>query len=163
MYEKILVPLDGSELAEAAVPYAEGVALRLKTELALVTACAPGDPMGQLYRGYLDKMAERLRKDGITVTVDCIEGEVAPAAADVFAVGWDSTRALILHNDGDSWSAMNSGTGSIAVSRATVIFPAEVLFCIALRKIPPATTASTIATVDLVTAPPGPRVTRAGA
>ncbi|MCX6000326.1 MAG: universal stress protein, partial [Chloroflexi bacterium] len=79
MYEKILVPLDGSELAEAAVPYAEGVARRLKNELALVTACAPGDPMGQLYRGYLDKMAGRLRTGGVTVTVDCIEGEVAPA------------------------------------------------------------------------------------
>jgi nucleotide-binding universal stress UspA family protein len=36
MYEKILVPLDGSELAEVALPYAEELASRLKTEVALL-------------------------------------------------------------------------------------------------------------------------------
>ena len=43
MYEKILVPLDGSELAEGAIPYAEGVAIRLHSEVILVTACVVGD------------------------------------------------------------------------------------------------------------------------
>jgi len=35
MYEKILVPLDGSELAEVALPYAEELASRLKADVIL--------------------------------------------------------------------------------------------------------------------------------
>lgn len=35
MYKKILVPLDGSELAEAALPYAEKLAGRLSSEIIL--------------------------------------------------------------------------------------------------------------------------------
>ena len=35
MYERILVPLDGSALAEVALPYAEKLASRLKTEVIL--------------------------------------------------------------------------------------------------------------------------------
>jgi len=36
MYEKTLVPVDGSELTEVALPYAEELASRLKTEVALL-------------------------------------------------------------------------------------------------------------------------------
>ena len=36
MYEKALVPVDGSELTEVALPYAEELASRLKTEVALL-------------------------------------------------------------------------------------------------------------------------------
>ena len=36
MYEKILVPLDGSELAEVALPYAEELAGRMGSEIILV-------------------------------------------------------------------------------------------------------------------------------
>ncbi len=36
MYSKIIAPLDGSELAEVALPYAEELASRLKTEVALI-------------------------------------------------------------------------------------------------------------------------------
>ncbi len=31
MYERILVPLDGSELAEGALPYAEGIAKGMRS------------------------------------------------------------------------------------------------------------------------------------
>ena len=37
MFEKILVPLDGSELAEKALPYAEELAVKLGSEVTLVT------------------------------------------------------------------------------------------------------------------------------
>jgi len=36
MYEKTLVPVDGSELTEVALPYAEELASKLKTEVALL-------------------------------------------------------------------------------------------------------------------------------
>ena len=40
MYETILVPLDGSPLAEVALPYAEELALRLGAEITLLQAVA---------------------------------------------------------------------------------------------------------------------------
>ena len=36
MYEKTLVPVDGSELTEVALPYAEKLASRLKIKVALL-------------------------------------------------------------------------------------------------------------------------------
>jgi nucleotide-binding universal stress UspA family protein len=41
MYCKILVPLDGSSLAELALPHAEALAQRFESELLLVRACPP--------------------------------------------------------------------------------------------------------------------------
>jgi len=41
MYKKMLVPLDGSELAEAALPYAKELAERLNLDLTLLNICEP--------------------------------------------------------------------------------------------------------------------------
>ncbi len=40
MYKRILVPLDGSPLAEVALPYAEELALRLGAEITLLQVVA---------------------------------------------------------------------------------------------------------------------------
>ena len=40
MYEKLLIPLDGSELAEVALPYAGELALKLKAEVILLQVVA---------------------------------------------------------------------------------------------------------------------------
>ena len=42
MYEKILIPLDGSELAEVALPYAEELAQRLGSEITLLYVLKSG-------------------------------------------------------------------------------------------------------------------------
>ena len=53
MYKKMLVPLDGSELAEVVFPYAKELAGRLDLDLVLLHVCSPEEsellPMRRLY------------------------------------------------------------------------------------------------------------------
>jgi len=69
MYEKILVPLDGSELAEVALPYAEELAGRLGSEMILTTILSPGTGSDEgpsyphLHHVYLEKMIDIVKKD----------------------------------------------------------------------------------------------------
>ncbi len=59
MYEKILVPLDGSELAQVALPYAEELAGRLGSEIILVFVSELAeDPNRHMHQFYLEKMVE---------------------------------------------------------------------------------------------------------
>lgn len=63
MYERILVPLDGSELAEAALPYAEELAGRLGSKVTLLYVSEPTeDRYGHMQRFYLEKMVENTRR-----------------------------------------------------------------------------------------------------
>jgi len=41
MFNRIVLPLDGSELAEAAIPYGVELARRLGSELVLLHVCLP--------------------------------------------------------------------------------------------------------------------------
>jgi nucleotide-binding universal stress UspA family protein len=77
MYERILVPLDGSGRAEHALPYAEWVGKRLKSTITLLTGCAQNDPMSRPLSVYLDKHAEDLRSHGIEVNCSCVFGDIA--------------------------------------------------------------------------------------
>ena len=59
MINKIIVPLDGSQLAEVALPYAEENAGRLGADMLLVTVREPRDERSQyMLECYLEKMAE---------------------------------------------------------------------------------------------------------
>lgn len=63
MYEKILVPLDGSELAEVALPYAEELAGRLSSEVTLLYVSEMlEDPYQHMHESYLGKMIETTRQ-----------------------------------------------------------------------------------------------------
>ena len=44
MYRKILVPLDGSETAEEALPHAQELSGRLGVDLAMLSVCSSQDP-----------------------------------------------------------------------------------------------------------------------
>ena len=68
MYEKILVPLDGSELAEVALPYAEEAAGKLGKEITLLTVLiSDGFPdegwYHHLHRFYTEKMVDIVKQD----------------------------------------------------------------------------------------------------
>jgi len=62
MYEKILVPLDGSALSELALPYPEELGQKLGSAILLLHVCKPGDAqyfhMDQL---YLERILETTR------------------------------------------------------------------------------------------------------
>ncbi|HEX5501491.1 MAG TPA: hypothetical protein VFW96_02640, partial [Thermomicrobiales bacterium] len=49
-HPRVLVPLDGSAFAEAALPVAADLALTLRGSLALIRAVAPADPVAALVR-----------------------------------------------------------------------------------------------------------------
>jgi nucleotide-binding universal stress UspA family protein len=105
MYAHILVPLDGSDLAEVALAHAEGLARKLGSRLLLVrvdnlpaTLMAEVAPMGgpmppeliedalqaetDESKDYLSKTAQRLKDDGLPVEWEVVEGDPARAIID---------------------------------------------------------------------------------
>lgn len=63
MYKRILVPLDGSELAEAALPYAEELAGQLGSEVILIHAYESDDERyRRMHQLYLQKMVEATKR-----------------------------------------------------------------------------------------------------
>jgi nucleotide-binding universal stress UspA family protein len=64
MYKRILVPLDGSELAEVALPYSEKLAEKLDSEIILINVRTPGeDPGNPEYRSYLSRTAATVEQN----------------------------------------------------------------------------------------------------
>jgi nucleotide-binding universal stress UspA family protein len=62
MFEKLLLTLDGSELAEAAIPYVRDLAGQLEAEVYLLHACPPEhQAYRHMHQIYLDDMAEHLK------------------------------------------------------------------------------------------------------
>jgi nucleotide-binding universal stress UspA family protein len=90
MYKRILVPLDGSKLAEQALPHAVAQAEKFGAELILLKVLQPlSEPTfsapaavraaekasAQLVRDYLDEVAARLREQDIPVQVALVDGK----------------------------------------------------------------------------------------
>jgi nucleotide-binding universal stress UspA family protein len=112
MYERVLVPVDGSETAEAILPFAEKVAGPLDAEVILlhVLADAKGGfafPNRVQAVEHLNSLAERLADKGIRVRTGIRFGpppKAILAAADKWNVdliamathGWSGLRRLVL-------------------------------------------------------------------
>lgn len=63
MFKKILVPLDGSELAEVALPYAEELAGRLRADVVLAHVYESEDEeYHRMHELYINKVAENVRR-----------------------------------------------------------------------------------------------------
>jgi len=82
MYKRILLPLDGSDMAEKAVPYAVTQAERFRAQLILMRAVEPiphtrslpaledaGQMRMEWARDYLESVATRIRERGIQVKI----------------------------------------------------------------------------------------------
>jgi len=64
MYERILVPLDGSSQGEIVLPYVYQMATRFKTEILLVSVTQPLIPQpDQLHPAYLGHLVEQMHRD----------------------------------------------------------------------------------------------------
>ena len=64
MYQTILVPLDGSLLAETALPYAEELSARLGSDVTLIYISESiDDPHRHMHQIYMQKMAESTKQD----------------------------------------------------------------------------------------------------
>ena len=100
MYERILVPLDGSKVGESALPYVEELVAKLSPEVKVevtlfqvvslthwVVAAEASAPVSytekelELIKGksrdYLDKVGEGLRSRGVTVKIEVGIGNAA--------------------------------------------------------------------------------------
>ena len=63
MFEKILLPLDGSELAEAAIPYVRDLAGQIGAEIFLLHVCPPvHQHYLHMHQIYMNSLADGLRK-----------------------------------------------------------------------------------------------------
>ena len=105
MYDPILLALDGSELAERALPHAVALARQFGARLLLVRVVPPVvQPLGvepgfspasgyaqvieaesAAARAYVDHLAQRLQQDGITVEALTPLGEPAASILEVAA------------------------------------------------------------------------------
>jgi len=62
MFKRILVPLDGSELSELALPYAEELAGTFNSEVELVYVCESEESQYRhMYHLYIEQIAEQVR------------------------------------------------------------------------------------------------------
>jgi len=68
MYETVLVPLDGSELAEYAILYAKTIATRMKSKIIVLSACGEEERSEHDMRAYLEKKTEELQASGLEAT-----------------------------------------------------------------------------------------------
>jgi len=78
-YKKILVPLDGSELAEKALPYVKTIA-RLKNSNVILFAVSLAifvDRRDRLFASYLEVSAKELNEEGIKATTATSYGDVS--------------------------------------------------------------------------------------
>jgi nucleotide-binding universal stress UspA family protein len=98
MFNKILIPLDGSDLAEAILPEAEALAKDFGAEIILLCAHTPqvssylaDNPHAltdiaryeaESSRQYLDGVADRVRAKGLLAKVMLIEGRAADVILD---------------------------------------------------------------------------------
>ncbi len=98
MYKKILVPLDGSELAECVLPHVESIARGCGTSsVVFIRAVPPYEAeayssyvldkanvkkINDLAEGYIKKIASQARYDGVKVSGEIIMGSPADIIAD---------------------------------------------------------------------------------
>ncbi len=62
MYERILVPLDGSSAAEIVLPYVEEIAAKLNSQITLVSVSESSAPdIDYLYRSYLERITKQVQ------------------------------------------------------------------------------------------------------
>lgn len=158
MYKKILVPLDGSVLAQTALPLAEKIAARLGSRLILIyVSGSVNDGQGSEHQLYLRRMAESAQA-GIQVCIDSfktkkinvdsviLEGE---AASQIVEYARKEDVGLIVMSTHGHSGITRWALGSVAdrILRATE----KPLVLVRAKQVSPATIASCIFEKILVT------------
>jgi nucleotide-binding universal stress UspA family protein len=81
MFEKALIPLDGSDLSQRILDYGHRLLERPGTEVVLLrvtpSGTAPGSALEAEARGHLDRASARLRAIGVTVHARVLSGDPA--------------------------------------------------------------------------------------
>lgn len=121
MFNKILVPLDGSKLGEAALPHVENLAIIANSEVILYQAVPPADgivlspdgemlsavseeivkgyasELGNAAQRYLDEVRDKLASKGVTVRTEVQLGHPAESIIDFAKTGEIDLIAMSTH------------------------------------------------------------------
>lgn len=112
MWKKILVPLDGSDLAELALPYAEELANAFKSEVILLHVSDPSeDHYRHMHELYVKEVADRVKERIKRVSPVVVTGK--PADEIVRYADKNEVELVIITSHGRS-GVMSWATGSIA-------------------------------------------------
>jgi len=112
MWKKILVPLDGSDLAELALPYAEELANAFKSEIILLHVSEPSeDRYRHMHELYVKEVADRVKERFKKVTPVVVSGK--PADEIISYADKNKVGIIIMTSHGRS-GIMSWATGSIA-------------------------------------------------
>jgi len=124
MFKRILVPLDGSELGELALPYAEELAGALNSEVKLVYVCEPAEiQYRHMHQLYIEKMAQQVRNHiktyptreaSLVATVKTIILDGGPAAEIIDYAEKNDVSLIVMVSHGRS-GIMPWSMGSVAV------------------------------------------------
>ncbi len=124
MFEKVLVPLDGSDAAESSLPFAAIIAAQLNSELVLVHVLGRGVTSSEVVDSYLASAVSRVRQaaDGLggrrnelRVSSAAITGSAGSALMDFAQSG--SFGLIVLTSHGASGGS-SPGLGSVATKLA---------------------------------------------
>jgi nucleotide-binding universal stress UspA family protein len=112
MWKKILVPLDGSDLAELALPYAEELANAFKSEIILLHVSEPSESHYQhMHELYVKEVSDRIKERIRRVTPVVVSGK--PADEIINYADKNKVGLIIMTSHGHS-GIMSWATGSIA-------------------------------------------------
>lgn len=115
MWERILVPLDGSNLAELAIPYAEEIAAAFNSEVVLLYVSEPDEKQYRhMHQLYLEEVAKQVRehiKEHAEVRAVVLPGEPAEQIIDY---AWRHKVGLIIMASHGRSGITPWATGSVA-------------------------------------------------
>ena len=119
MFERILIPLDGTEIAEVAIPYVEELASKFGSEVILYhTYGREYREQKHIYENYLDRLADTVKKNirkegdsGFKVTTKIGAGE--PADNICHLVDKDRIDLLIMTSVSASGLKISKTLGSV--------------------------------------------------
>lgn len=112
MWKKILVPLDGSDLAELALPYAEELATAFKSEIILLHVSEPAEShYRHMHELYVAEVAQRMKGRIKKVSPVVITGK--PADEIISYAEKNDIGLIIITSHGRS-GILSWATGSIA-------------------------------------------------
>lgn len=114
MYSKVLVPLDGSELAERALPHAKTLAKRFSSKIFLLRVVMPSPALTEIEpvaidiqraqiteaEEYLRRIRESLEAESLDVQAEVAVG--APAETIIDYAAEHDVRLIVMHTHGRS-------------------------------------------------------------
>ena len=118
MYDKILVPLDGSDLAERSLPYAIRIAKKWNSEVIIVIVCLPSNYADLPLKAYIQKKEKELHDKGIKTKSKILRGEAATVILD-FAQKNDFKLIIMSAHGGSGISHWSLGSCATKVLQKT--------------------------------------------